>query len=323
MKKRKMPAQLPTEPGLKREVFDFGIGPYDRDIDGKQGEDGEEKDIKKKSLPSPGESTYKDSDTPYLSYATSELPTDSKNSPARSDYYDTKTSKDIFRPSIDDIWPSSSVETANKKKQLPEVLKNDSTMDNYLQSLGNWWSGYIIEDQSTTMGFPSMDFYENVNYEKTDSPSHGGKVTASIDIGKFKVAAESLSRGRRLFATNLELVGKLSSEFLKEFGKKDLTRRHVLAFLSHKNMPQYLASDIIRCLAHREEIYIKDVMDEFPVKKEASNSKGNLIDSLMEKIIDLEIKHITDSNVTSTLSKIAADLAHLSVSVEKFRKIYA
>jgi hypothetical protein len=316
-----MPAELPTEPAKKREVLDFGIGPYDRNIDQKQGEDEEEQDIKKTSIPSPPESTYNDYETPYLSYANSKLPTDEKNPLARSDYYDPKTGKDIFRPSTDDIWPSSSVETAKNKdeSELPGVLKNDSTMDNYLQSLGNWWSGYIIEDLVSPMGFPSMDFNENVDYEKINDPGHGGHMTASINFDQFRVAAESL-RGRRLLSTNLELVGKLTSEFLKEFGKKDLTRRHVLAFLSKRNHPQYLASDIIRCLAHREDIYIKDVMDEFPIKKEASFEPRNLLSQTRDKIIELEIKHLIDLDTASCLRRIAADLAHLIISVEKFEK---
>ena len=66
-------------------------------------------------------------------------------------------------------------------------------------------------------------------------------------------------------ATNLDLVGTLTSDFLKKNGKKGLTRRHVMAFLQESGYHQYLASDIVRCLQQRHNVNIVDVLDQFPL----------------------------------------------------------
>jgi hypothetical protein len=118
-------------------------------------------------------------------------------------------------------------------------------------------------------------------------------------------------------ATDLQLVGDLSKEFMKDFGKKDLVRRHVMAFLQDKGLPQYLASDIIRCLKHRHSIVIADVLDQFPVKTASQGSPIHSFTKMRDHFIQKEIDHISQPEVASKFRRCAADLAHVIAGLER------
>jgi len=108
-------------------------------------------------------------------------------------------------------------------------------------------------------------------------------------------------------ATNILLVSDLTQDFMKKFGKKELTRRHVMAFLSNLNQPQFLASDIIRCLKLRHSVFVKDVLDEFPIAKTASDGMVS-ISSILGELIKLE----TSATIPETSSKLKHCVASLS-----------
>lgn len=232
----------------------------------------------------------------------SELPSDQDNPSARSDYYDKLTIG--MDPNV---WSDGDTgvyaQPEKPGSQLPGVQKNDVTMNNWLQSLGNFWSGGEIEDISGPNGFPSEDFSENLDFDRSDNQD-GGKI----------LAAEGIMTQRT--ATNIALVQELTESFLKDFGRKDLTKRHVLSFLQKAGEPQFLSSDIIRCLKLSHKIYVKDVMDEFPIMKTAS-SHFNSIASVRNKLIDLEIKNLRDPDTSAEFRRCAADLTHVLVDMEK------
>ena len=237
---------------------------------------------------------------------------------ARADYYDTMTMGTA--PSTTDIWPGGSsgayvsqdAEDAEEEgAQLPGSSDNDTSMDDFLGALGNMWSGFVIEDQSVPHGFPSEDYREVWD---GGGPS-GGTVLSHIDTSN---TASETDEDMRRTATDLQLVGDLSKEFVKEFGKKDLVRRHVLAFLQDKGLPQYLASDIIRCLKHRDKIVIADVMDQFPVKTASVPSRPvRSFSTMRDRFIQGEIDNISRPEVSSKFRRCAADLAHVIAGLEK------
>ena len=234
--------------------------------------------------------------------ALSELPSDSGNPSARSDYYDKTVTG-----GTGDTWPKEDSgayvsQEITSETSLPGVMKNEEVLDNGLQSLGNWQSGYEVEDISGRQGFPTTDFSENVDFDRSDLQD-GGRVIAS--------------RGNDMkrTATNINLVNGLTSDFLKEFGKKGLTKRHVLSFLQKKGEPQFLSSDIIRCLKLSHEVYVKDVLDEFPVAKKASGAPR--LASVRDRLIQLEIDHISNPGVSSVYRRCAADLARVMADLER------
>lgn len=219
-----------------------------------------------------------------MSVAESELPEDSENPSARSDYYDK-----MNIGMGGDEWADED-SGAYAASDVPGVMKNEVAMDDFLSSLGNFWSGYTVDDVSGPYGHPSYDFAENVDYIHD-----GGSIVAGASMNSKT-------------ATNHELVGRLTSEFLKKFGKKDLTRRHIMAFLQAEGQHQYLASDVIRCLKLRHSIYVKDVLDEFPVMKTASMS----LSSIAVKLKRMEESSIPGSDTRRKLSECIAHIRNAS-----------
>lgn len=216
----------------------------------------------------------------------------------RSDYYDH-----MKIGWTGDEWPDedSGTYSSEEEDSLPGVEKNEVTVDNFLNSLGNYWSGTVTEDISGPSGFPSKDFSENTDYTRND-----------FSTNNFMMKVNSMSNHQ---ATDMVLISDLSIDFLKKYGKKDLTRRHVTAFLSGLNKPQYLASDIIRCLKLRNSIIIKDVLDEFPVSKTASSVS---LASVRDKMIELEINSILYPEVSSIFRRCAARISDVIADVERF-----
>lgn len=339
---------LPTDNALDKSVQEFGIGTYDfPQSQFEHGEDSEDPPSEMgpngKALPDGGGSmdpfgpdrllsypaTYSSGDLPgdydsppkgrkrtdetldsvVHSVSQAKLPDDSDNPSAKSDYYDTMTmgslkelSKYILSAigdaeSVENIWADedSGAWASEKDQSLPGVNKNDVNSDNDLGALGNYWSGSILEDVTGPYGFPTEELSENADFPRSDQDD-GGYVMASGGIGMNRQA------------TNINLVMKLAQEFLKECGKKGLTRRHVLSFLQKAKQHQYLASDIIRCLKLSHSIYIKDVLDEFPVAKTAS-IKTHSLDTLTESVVDLSVLYRNTPEVFKELQACVSDIA--------------
>lgn len=350
-----MPSSLPTDYALTKTVKNFGLGPYDAQRDDEMhGEDDEEREPAGETLPQaggpldpfgpdrylsypegPGTSSGKhasavlpgDEDRPQQgrklvedtiddtvpSVAESELPSDSDNPSARADYYDPMH---IGKDS-DDIWADEDTGAyASEEESLPGAKHNDVTMSDWLGALGNAWSGYVVEDVSNPAGFPSEDFSENVDYQKTNDSTHGGQVLASSNM---RTTYDSKPR----MATDLALVEELTKSFLKKHGKKDITRRAITGFLQDEGRGdrQYLASDIVRCLKHNHKIVIPDVLDIFPVAKTASSRISANIDATLsdtyDRLINLEIEHMHIPGTASVLRRCAAKLARVMVRLER------
>lgn len=310
-----MPSLVPGDNALPKSVDVFGLGTYDHpQTEFDHGEDDE--DVPKKALPQDGGPEDPFGPDRLLSYpqtfsteicygcgspvasgkcscdcpkvGESELPSDANNPSARSDYYD--------RMSIgNDLWPDED-SGAYAHSQLPGVVKNEVSMDDFLGALGNAWSGSVLEDVSGPSGFP----------------------TPSNDQGRTSRTVSGTQMRLERTATDLKLVGDIASDFIKEYGRKDLTRRHVMAFLQDSGHHQYLASDVIRCLKHRHDVHISDVLDEFPIKKAASEGFSGLA-SAHRALIELEIQNVRSPDVSRVLRRCAADLAGIISGLEGFR----
>lgn len=216
---------------------------------------------------------------------------------AVADYYDRlSTTYDIFADHSGDTFASDSSEVTEKSSSdsLPSLPENSSKVDNYLGALGNYWSGYNVQDQNVDAGFPSDKYW---------------------DIGRYQQLNASEAKMNKL-ATNVPVVRGLTKVFLKDFGKKDLTRRHVMAFLTKASQPQYLASDIIRCLALDHNIFVRDVLDEFPVRT-ASNDNISRLASIRGILVDLEADHIRDPSASLEFRYAAAEITKSIAALER------
>ena len=248
--------------------------------------------------------------------ARAELP-DGRWPSARADYYDTtttseeKNSSDMWAPESTGAYVSNDPD--GEGSTLPGPSDNTWTMDDFLGSLGNSWSGFVVEDQDVPRGFPSQDYEENSSWPRSNQDDDGGTILAHIVTSN---AGADLGETMTRTATNLELVGQLAKDFIKEYGKKNLVRRHVLAFLQDQDRPQYLASDVIRCLKHRHKVVIADVMDTFPVAKVASSGHVSFT-AMRDRFIRLEHENILNPEVSSGFRRCAAHLAHVLVGLER------
>lgn len=237
---------------------------------------------------------------------------------ARADYYDNTV---LGAESMDDIWTDTVTNTYSEKEDgvdgnsLPGVTKNEISIDDLLGAFGNSWSGIIEEDLSGPNGFPSVDFSENVDYPKSNDDTIG-QLVASVDASiNFKKSGGKMNR----IATDTELVESLTKDFLKQFGKKNLVRRHVLAFLQDRKLPQYLASDVVRCLKHNHQIVIPDVMDTFPLAKIASGDSldsKKFIESTIRSLITFRNANSISDETRVSLTVCEARLASVLVDLE-------
>lgn len=327
-----MPSILPTEESSSKRVKDFGVGTYDGQRDSQS--DAEEDGGAKRSLPDNGGPldpfgpdrllSYPDTrnsstevpgdydrppsgrkrrdetiDSVVPSVAGDSLPSDDNNPSSRSDYYDPMK---IGSSSYDQIWPDED-SGSYASDSTPKSHHNDKMMDT-TGKIMNEWSGYTVEDQSDSTGFPTEEFKENVDYQKTNDPGHGGRVLSSRKLKMNRLSTE------------LDLVGDLTSEFLKSCGKKNITRRCVTAFLQEKGLgyKQHLASDIIRCLKLRHKVTVADVLDQFPVAKQASVLDLRVIGS---KILNASCRYDYSSDTAMVLRKCAFDVASVERELEK------
>lgn len=349
-----MSSSLPFEDALQKVVQQFGLGPYDSSEEDEHGEDSNKREPKKSlpdggggsvllaepevmqsypstpttfasvrlpqfryyaaaaivpgdaDRPSPGHSGEDDTLAPGVpSVSNSQLPNDGDNPSARSDYSDRMRQGLDRAPDPDGaaIWADEDAGAyAGEKKSLPDEAKNEVSRDNSLGALGNAWSGYVLNEEAGPQAFPSTDYLEDSNYPRSDRDD-GGYVMAS--------------QGR--VATNIGLVQELTDAFIKACGKKDLTRRHVMAFLKSVGKSQYFASDVIRCLKLSHKVYVKDVLDEFPVAKTASSHTpaSPTLATTRGTLIELEIAHMADPDTAKELRRCAASLSDVIALVER------
>jgi hypothetical protein len=87
------------------------------------------------------------------------------------------------------------------------------------------------------------------------------------------------------------------------------------------NLPQYLSSDIIRCLKISHDIHVKDVLDEFPVYRKASAAIGTTIGRARHVLIALECKYVLDPEVASTFRRCAANLTRALIDMERLERL--
>lgn len=145
--------------------------------------------------------------------------------------------------------------------------KNETEQDRMYQG-GNSLSGYTVQDQNDdNQGFPNLD-----------------------DPYKNRTVVSMKKRQ----ATNFVLVNELCDEFLKD-KYTNITKRHVLRFLSIKGQPQYLSSDMIRCLNERKNLAIKDVLGEFNASDELARNAIPV--ELLENQENVSVSDFTWANI--------------------------
>lgn len=251
----------------------------------------------------------------------SELPSDSDNPPARTDDYDPmfigQEEKDSKIWDSADMWTDEDsgayVTQETPLDSLPTAPENEVDMDDFLGALGNAWQGFVVEDQAVPHGFPSPDFEEEADYFRGDpnDPSYG----ELQPFGQTSSDRTMTTRSMRT-ATDITLVRELTKGFLKDYGRKNIVRRHVLAYLQKKALPQYLASDIVRCIKHDHNLVIPDVMDTFPVSEETS-PEVRKASSYHDRLIELGVENGHDPRVSSMFRKCAAGVANSIVALRK------
>lgn len=234
---------------------------------------------------------------------------------ARSDYYDRTV---YGSRSFDWIAPyedSGAYAGDDDGSGLPGPAKNDVSMDDFLGALGNAWQGFVYEDISNPYGFPSEDFSENSDFWKSNDGSVGETLAnddTSITFFGSGIAMRT--------ATDIKLVIGLTKDFVKEYGKKNIVRRHVLSFLQDKGLPQYLASDVVRCLKHQHNVVIPDVMDTFPLAKTASHMAKTAsadLGSAYRSIATLQIRHSDDPETSSVLRRCSSILSGIMADLDR------
>lgn len=255
-----------------------------------------------------GKDEDKDTEVSYSHLPSGNLPS------ARSDYYDRTV---LGSRSFDSIYPDEDSgayagELDEDGSSLPGVEKNEVSMGDFLNALGNPWQGFVHEDISGPNGFPSEDFQENADFSRPDGL---GELIASDDIS-IALLRSGDNMGSRV-STDIKLVVGLTKDFIKKFGKKNIVRRHVLAFLQDAGLPQYLASDIVRCLKHQHSVVIPDVMDTFPLAKIASAGRSDL-GSVYRSLAELQARHSDDPEVLSTLGRCAAVVSGIMADLDRF-----
>jgi hypothetical protein len=195
-------------------------------------------------------------------------------------------------------------------ESFPEPERNDSSQEDSLGALGNAWSGYTVEDMSTPSGFPTDNFTEEADY-MDENPI----LPEVWHLQPFGFASTSGTVKMNRQATDIKKVRELTASFLKEHGRKSIVRRSVLSFLQGEGLPQYLASDIIRCMKHDHGILVPDVMDTFPLAKDAPEDLRRLA-SLHGRLLELSMT-TADRRVSSRLNQCAASVARALAKLER------
>ncbi len=311
-----MPSKLPSAGNpYSKSVDNFGVGPYDfPEGSFEHGEDNDETgETRGKALPDGGGSENPPTELLYDITASQSLPTESDNPAAHTGFHDPMSQ---VGHGVEHLWPDedAGVYASDEIESLPTEAENDVSFDNLLNAIGNAWSGYTVQDQNVPTGFPSDKLFETSEYLKGE-PKWDVNSQTLVSSDSRTMQGRPLPMIRKV-ALDIKLIGDLSAEFLKEFGKKDLTRRHVLAFLQDRGRPQYMASEIIRCLKLRHSVVVMDVMDQFPMRKASVSDHANIA-SIRNTIISMQVEQMHDPEVASSLGRCAANLAHVLAGLER------
>jgi hypothetical protein len=228
--------------------------------------------------------------------------------------YVTQEQKDVER-SDEDVAPYRDgdghyVDDSGVIESYPQPEWNDQVMDNGLGALGNSDSGYVVEDMSNPRGFPTGDFMEEADF-LDENPI----LPEVWHLQPFGYAATERRAMTIRVSTDVEKVRDLTKAFLKEHGRKSIVRRSVLSFLQGRGLPQYLASDIIRCMKHDHDILIPDVMDTFPISSEATDEMRRMA-SIHGRLLELSLT-VPDAATASRLNRCAARIAHAIMQLER------
>jgi len=153
--------------------------------------------------------------------AETSLPDDHNNPSARSDYYDHMKigySGDEWADEDSGAWATE----GEPGSGLPGVVKNEVTMDNFLNSLGNFWSGHETEDISGPNGFPSEDFSESANYDRSDNQD-GGRIVVSTDYLAFsdRISSAFDALNNIHLANSIDYLVDLNLKQLQKTNKRD------------------------------------------------------------------------------------------------------
>lgn len=232
---------------------------------------------------------------------------------------------DDFLGALGNAWSGYEVEDVSGPQGFPTTDRVENV--DFPKSNDGTSGGRLVASKDENMSTPkSLDsilaafgrgeitiggLFDAVRGTNTPVLAGTGHTAGSLIDRVLRTSSDTGETSRK--ATDLAKVGALAEEFLKEFGKKDLTKRHVLAFLQKKGEPQFLSSDVIRCLKHRHEVYVKDVLDEFPVAKQASAG----LSSVRDRVISLEIENVRNPEVAKELRRVAAALTMVIVMTEK------
>lgn len=249
------------------------------------------------SRPPPGrKDTYINGQQP-MSVAQSKLP-DGGEVP-RAGYYDH-----LFHYGFSDdgLWAVEDTGAFASGESIPgsHSESNDYKMDT-LGPIQNAWSGFTIQDQNVPTGFPTDYLAENKNWPRSNA---------------------SEKRMKKV-ATNINLVRELSEEFLKKFGRKDLVRRHVMSFLASRGEPQFLTSDVIRYIALDKNIFIKDVLDTFPVRKASSDNGIEALGAVRTALVELECSNVRKPSVAYELRRAASEITKAISVLQKIEETHA
>ncbi len=202
------------------------------------------------------------------------------------------------------------VDESGDIESFPEPERNDNFMDDNLGALGNSDSGYVVEDMSNPRGFPNTDFTE-----QSDFIDENPILPEVWHLQPFGYASNTGVIMNRT-ANSIDKVQDLTKEFLKEHGKKGIVRRSVTAFLESRGLPQYLASDVVRCMAHDHKIVVPDVLDIFPLAEDAPADVRRLA-AVHAKVVEMQMGaktgpaavalHRAASSLVSAMARMSRD----------------
>jgi hypothetical protein len=331
-----MPTSLPTESTTDEGVDTFGMGTYDSPESGQTKGGNANTPSKKHSLPDSGgpfdpfgpdrllsyPTSLASVDNGWFSYSSSAmLPSDLDYPPqavkSQKSHYDSVVHSEAEESKLpdgdhdnhmadyadrmsigfthDSYWGSDGSESYASEESLPSAVENSTKTNNGLGALGNADSGYILEDQNVPKGFPSEDYMENRSFPK----SHPGNMVASR------------------IATNVELVRDITKKFVQKHGKKDLTKRHVLSFLTGNGYYSFMSSDVIRCLKLDHDVHVPDVLDVFPVRKASSSIDASRLVALRDFCVLNEMNNHMFPAVAAEYRQAAASLNTALAAIER------
>jgi hypothetical protein len=110
-------------------------------------------------------------------------------------------------------------------------------------------------------------------------------------------------------STNFHKIDILTKEVIKDVGKKNLTKRSIISFLSGKGENPYLSSDIIRCLRQNHGLHVPDSLLDFSSK----------VSSIKESLISMGSDPSLDTETSSSIRRVFARFSHVEVDLERLK----